>query len=53
MSDLGGKITVDIDAEDISSLMDTGTTRVRLIDGPVEVYARCKDSLQFEVVADE
>jgi len=48
-----GKITVEGDSEDISSLMDSGTTRVRLTDGPVEVYARCEDSLQFEVVTDE
>jgi len=53
MSDMTGKVTVDIDAEDISNLMDSGTTRVLLADGALTVHARCEDSLQFEVVADE
>jgi len=53
MSDMTGKVTVDIDAEDISNLMDSGTTRIQLADGALTVYARCEDSLQFEVVADE
>jgi len=53
MTDVDGKITVKVDSEDISRLMDSGTVRVRLTDGPVEVVARCEESLQFEVVTDE
>jgi len=53
MTDGNGTITVKVDSEDISSLMDSGTTKVKLHDGDIEVYAKCRDSLQFEVVADE
>jgi hypothetical protein len=53
MTDVNGKITVEVDSEDINSLMEKGAVRVPLSDGPVEVVARCTDSLQFEVVTDE
>jgi len=53
MTDVNGRITVRVDSEDISTLMDSGTTKVRLHDGDIEVYAKCRDSLQFEVVTDE
>jgi len=54
MTDNGtGTITVKVDSDDIRRLMDTGMTKVRLHDGDIEVYAKCRDSLQFEVVADE
>lgn len=48
-----GEITVEVDREDINNLMDSGTQMVRLADGPISVYARCTDSLEFEVVVDE
>jgi len=53
MTDTSGEITVEVDREDINKLMDNGTVRIRLAQGPVSVYARCTESLQFEVVADE
>jgi len=48
-----GEITVEVDREDIEYLMETGPTRIKVSDGPISVYARCMDSLEFEVVTDE
>jgi len=53
MTDVSGDINVTLTAEDIEYLMESGTSKVRLSDGPISVYALCRDSLQFEVVTDE
>jgi len=49
----GGRVTVELDHNDIKHLMKGGTTQVSDPDADVSVSIKCRETLQFQVVEPE